>query len=182
LRKEFQKKEDRRCWADPPPFRPSWTARPAPPPLSLPRAAPASLHPAPATWRLYAGVGRAAADRLHLVRTPPRAPGRSTRSVARASLSSSSIRERSCSRSSSARAIAGKSPAAHRRSRPEPQPRHQDHHRTRLRRGKPVRTLYRGEKPLCAVNRSSELLRPRRRAPPRRILLDPTSFHSLLAC
>ena len=56
--KEIQKKGDRRCWADPPPFRPSQAAQPASPPLSLPRVAPASLHPAPATWRPYAGVGR----------------------------------------------------------------------------------------------------------------------------
>ena len=61
---------------------------------------------------------------------------------------------------------------------PELQPRRQGHQRTRRRRGKPLRTLYRGEKQSCAVNRSSELLRPRRRAPPRRILLYPASFRS----
>ena len=64
---------------------------------------------------------------------------------------------------------------------PELQTRRQERQRTRRRRGKPLRTLYRGEKQPCAVNRSPELLRPRRRAPPRRILRYPTSFRSLFS-
>ena len=61
---------------------------------------------------------------------------------------------------------------------PELQAHRREHQRTRRRHGKPLRALYRGEKQLCAVNRSPELLRARRSALPRRILLFPTSFRS----
>ena len=44
----------------------------------------------------------------------------------------------------------------------------QDHRRARLRRGKPLRTLYRGENPSRTLNLSPELARTRRRAPPRK--------------
>ena len=46
----------------------------------------------------------------------------------------------------------------------------QDHRRVRLRRGKPLRTLYRGENPPRAHNLSPEFARHRRSAPPRRSL------------
>ena len=62
-RKEIQKKmkRGRRCRANPASLSAQRAARPTPPlPLSPTRGR-ASLHPAPATWRPYAGVGRAAA-------------------------------------------------------------------------------------------------------------------------
>jgi len=46
----------------------------------------------------------------------------------------------------------------------------QDNRRARLRRGKPLRTLYRGENPPRTLNLSPEFARTRRRAPPRRNL------------
>ena len=117
MRKEFQKngKGNRRCWADAPPFRPSWTARPAPPPLSPARAAPASLHPAPATWRPYAGVGHAAAGHLH----PPGRdanprPQNPTSILSPASLPPPSARAAAAA-AVPPRAITGASPAARRR-------------------------------------------------------------------
>ena len=78
LRKEIQKKMEKGTGAagpTPPPFRPSQQPGLPLPPLSPPCAAPASLHPAPATWRPYAGVVDAPRPtRLHLVGTLPRAP------------------------------------------------------------------------------------------------------------
>jgi hypothetical protein len=119
--------------------------------------------------------GRAAAD--------PPSPGRdaaprpqATPFCPRSSLSSSSARERNCSRSSSAAAPSMEKLRCSPPATPVPQPRRQDHHRTRLRRGKLLRTLYRGERPSFAVNRSAELLRPRRRALPRRTSLVSASF------
>ena len=56
----------------------------------------------------------------------------------------------------------------------------QNHRCTRLPRGKPLRTLYLGEKPPRALNRSPEFLRPRRSGPPRRNLLVSASFRLLL--
>jgi len=168
LRKEIQKKEkgDRRCWADPPPFRPSQTSQPASPSLSLPRAAPASLHPAPAMWRPYAGVVDAPRPtRLHLVGTPPRALRR-LHSVPSPLPSSSSARERH-HRSRSAAAPSPEKPRCSPPVTPVAYPRRQSHHCTRLRCGKLLRTLYRGKRPPYTVNRSSELLRPHWRAPPR---------------
>jgi len=109
----------------------------------------------------------------------PEPPGRSIRSVARASLPPPSARERNRSRRSSA---AAPSPEKLRCSPPAtlvPQSRRQNHQRARRRRGKLLRTLYRGESPSNTVNRSSELLRPRRRAPPRRTSLVSASFRLL---
>ena len=51
-----KKKRGRRCWADPPPFRPSEAVWPSFPSTLSRARAPDSLHPAPATWRPYAGV------------------------------------------------------------------------------------------------------------------------------
>ena len=63
MRKEIQKKEKggRRCRSDTPPFRPAQPRGPAPPRLPTRADAPASLHPAPATWRPYEGDVAAAA-------------------------------------------------------------------------------------------------------------------------
>ena len=61
---------------------------------------------------------------------------------------------------------------------PELQAHRREHQRTRRRRGKPLRALYRGEKQPCVVNRSPGLLRARQSAPSRRILLFPASFRS----
>jgi hypothetical protein len=76
-RKEIQKKRERgrRCWANPASLSAQQATRPASP-LPLPPArGRASLHPAPATWRPYAGVGRAAAGlQPPLVGTPAQAP------------------------------------------------------------------------------------------------------------
>ena len=123
--------------------------------------------------------GCATADRLIPVGMASRAPRR--HSVSPAPLSSSSpVRERS-SRNSSA---ATPSLAELHRSPPEALVTHslrQDHHRNRLRRGKPLRTLYRGERPPQALNRSPEFPRPRRRAPPCRNLLVLASFRLLLS-
>ena len=79
LRKEIQKKIENGTGAagpTPPPFRPSERPGLPPPPLSPARAAPALSQAASATWRPYAGDGRAAAGHLHppLVGTPARAP------------------------------------------------------------------------------------------------------------
>jgi len=66
-----------------------------------------------------------------------------------------------------------------RRSPPAPpvtHPRRQNHRCTRLRRGKPLRTLYRGERPPRALNRSPEFPRPRRSAPSCRNLLVSATF------
>jgi len=144
------------------------------PPLSRART-PASSQPAMATWRPYAGVVDA-----------PRPTGftwsrRSIRSVARASLPPPSARERNRSHRSSAAAPSPEQLRCSPPATPVPQHRRQNHQRTRHRRGKLLRTLYRGESPPNAVNRSSELLRPRRRAPPRRTSLVFASFHLLLA-
>ena len=109
-------KGGRRCWADSPPFRPSQTARPGFPSLSLPRATPASLHPAPATWRPYAGVVDAPRPTgLNLVGTLPRAPR--LHSVAPAPLSSSSSARERSSPNISVAAPSPESSAAHRRPR-----------------------------------------------------------------
>jgi len=168
-----KEKGDRRCWADPPPFRPSWAARPAPPPLSPARAAPASLHPAPATWRPYAGVGRAAAGHLHhpgrdaapRPQTTPSilSPASPSLLFLPAHAPQQQLRPHHCRRK-----LRRSPPVA-----PEPQPRRQEHQRTRRRGGKPLRTLYRGEKQPCAMNRSPELPQARRSTPPRRILRYP---------
>jgi hypothetical protein len=179
LRKEIQKKwkRGRRCQANPPPFRPS--ERPGllpPPPLSHART-PASSQPASATWRPYAGEERAAAGHLHpLVGTPARAP-RPFHPLCRAPLSLlPPLAQRSRSNSAAAPSpeqLRYSPPAT-----PVPQSRHRNHQRIRHRRGKLLRTFYRGESPSSAVNSSLELLRARRSAPPRRILSFPTSFHS----
>jgi len=162
LRKEIQKKMERGTGAagpTPPPFRPSQRPGLPPPPLSPARAAPASLHPAPAMWRPYAGVVDAPRPTgLTWSGRRPEPPGRSTRSVAR---SSSSARKCNRSRRSSAAAPSPEKLRCSPSATPVPQPRRQNHQRTRRRRGKLLRTLYRGESPSNAVNRSSELLRPR---------------------
>ena len=128
-----KEKGDRRCWADPPPFRPSWAARPAPPPLSPARAAPASLHPAPATWRPYAGVGRAAAGlQPPLVGTPALAPRPFRPScLPRSLLLLPPLKPRRSSRSSARhcrRELRRSSPAT-----PEPQAQRREHQGTRRR-------------------------------------------------
>ena len=96
LRKEIQKRNRKGAGAagpTPPPFRPSKRpGLPPPPPLSRART-PASSQPASATWRPYAGDGRAAADRLHLVGTPARAP-RPSHSLCRPRPSPSSLHSR----------------------------------------------------------------------------------------
>ena len=96
LRKEIQKKWKRgQALMGQPrlPFGPdSGPACLPPPPLS--RAwTPASSQPASATWRPYAGDGRTAADRLHLVGTPARAL-RPLHSLCRPHLSPSSLHSR----------------------------------------------------------------------------------------
>ena len=63
LKKE---KEDRRCWADPPPFRPSQTAWPVSPPLSLPRASSWTRRGRPA----YTWSGRRPAPLGHSILSP----------------------------------------------------------------------------------------------------------------
>ena len=76
-RKEIQKKKERgrRCWANPASLSAQRAARPAPLSLLSHARGRASLHPAPATWRPYAGVGRAAAGlQPPLVGTPAHAP------------------------------------------------------------------------------------------------------------
>ena len=164
----------------PPPFRPRQQPGLPPHPLSPARVAPASLHPAPATWRPYAGVMDASRPTgLTWSGRRPEPLGRSTRSVARASLSPSSTRERNRSRRSSAAAPSPEKLRCSPPATPVPQTRRQNHQRARRRRGKLLRTLYRGESPSNAVNRSSELLRPRRRAPPRRTSFVSASFRLL---
>ena len=88
---------------------------PSPPlPLSPARGC-ASLHPAPATWRPYAGVGRAAAGlQPPLVGTPARAP-RPFPPSCRPRPCPSSLRSRSAAAAAPPHAIAGESPAARRR-------------------------------------------------------------------
>jgi len=111
-----KRKGGRRCWADPPPFRPSQTARPGFPSLSLPRADARLRHPTSATWRPYVGVVDAPRPiGLNLVETPPRAP-RPLHSVPSPLPSPSSAHERSI-RSNSAAAPTPESSAAHRRPR-----------------------------------------------------------------
>ena len=183
LRKEIQKKNGkggRRCWANPPPFRPRQRpGLPPPPPLSRART-PASSEPATATWRPYAGVVDAPRPTgFTWSGRRPELPGCSIRSVARASLPSPSARERNRSRRSSAAAPSPEQLRCSPPATPVPQPRRQNHQRTCRRRGKLLRTIYRGESPLNAVNRSSKLLRPRRRAPRRRTSLVFASFRLL---
>jgi len=99
----------------PPPFRPSQQpGLPPPPPLSRARTT-ASPQPATATWRPYAGVGRAAAGLLHPPGrdADPRPQKPSIHSVARAS--PSSLRSHSAAAAVPPCAIAGESPAARRR-------------------------------------------------------------------
>ena len=104
----------RRCWADPPPFRPIQTARPGFPLASLPHADATSLHTAPPTWRPYAGVVDAPRPTgLIPVGTPPRAP-RPLHCIPSPLPCPSSACECS-SRSSSAAAPLPESSAAHRR-------------------------------------------------------------------
>jgi len=183
LRKEIQKK-----WKRGPallgqprlPFGPaSGPACLPPPPLSRART-PALSQPATATWRPYAGVvGAPRPTGFTWSGCRPELPGRSIRSVARAPLPPPSARERNCSRRSSAATPSSEQPRCSPPATPVPQPRRQNHQRTRRRRGKLLRMLYRGESPLTAVNRSSELVRPRRRAPPRRTSLVSAPFRLL---
>ena len=110
-RKEIQKKEKggRRCWANPPPFRPIQPRSPAP--LPSPARGRARLTPPGAghvaAVRRRRGRGRPA-ERLNPVGRPPRAPRRSTLSPPR-SLSFPD-RERSSSSSDRRGAIAGRAP------------------------------------------------------------------------
>ena len=134
-RKEIQKKRERgrRCWANPASLSAQQATRPASP-LPLPPArGRASLHPAPATWRPYAGVGRAAAGLQ-----PPwsgrrrRLPDHFARSVPRALLLlPPPLEPRRSSRSSARhcrRELRRSSPAT-----PEPQARRREHQGTRRR-------------------------------------------------
>ena len=117
-RKEIQKKRERgrRCWANPASLSAQQATRPASP-LPLPPArGRASLHPAPATWRPYAGVGRAAAGLQ-----PPwsgrrrRLPGHSLHPVSPAPSFSFLLRSNRAAAAAPPRAIAGESSAARRR-------------------------------------------------------------------
>jgi hypothetical protein len=154
-------------------------ARPASPsplsPVRGARLAPSSDGHVAAVRRRWARRGRPPPPPWSGRRPAP--PDHSLHSVARASPSSLRPRSSSSSRSSAARHYRSKPrrspPAA-----PELQARRQEYQRTCRRRGKPLRALYRGEKQPCAVNRSPVLLRPRRSAPPRWILLYPASFRS----
>jgi hypothetical protein len=180
LRKEIQKKGKGAGAAGPtpPPFRPrSRPGLPLPPPLFRART-PASSQLATATWRPYAGDGRAAADGFTWSVRRPGLPGHSIRYVARASLLPPSARERNRSRRSSAVAPSPEQLRCSPPATPVPQPRRQNHQSTRRRRGKLLRTFYRGESPSSAVNSSLELFRARRSSPPRRILLFPPPFRS----
>ena len=117
-RKEIQKKGKGAGAAGPTPlpFRPS--ERPGlPPPSPLSRArGRASLHPAPATWRPYAGVGRAAAG----LQTPPgRDAGSGSQAISSVLSPAPSfsflLRSHRAAAAAPPCAIAGESSAAHRR-------------------------------------------------------------------
>jgi len=117
------------------------------------------------------------ADRLIPVRTPPRAPRRPLCPLPAPSPSSLA---------SAAAAVTIVAPllAELRRSPPTASvsrsPR-QGHRHVRLRRGKPLRTLYRGESHPRARNRSPEFTRPHRNAPPRRNPPISASFRLFLS-
>ena len=136
-------------------------------PSPLPRAdTPTSLHPAPATWRPYAGVVDAAARPTGLSRSgrhpaSPDPPFCSLPAPSPSPLTSAS------SSSDHRGAIVGRAPplAAGRVGGPFSAPRPPQ---CSLCRGKPLRTLYQGESPLRARNLSPEFPRARRSAPPRR--------------
>jgi len=140
LRKEIQKKKWKRGQAllgQPRlPFGPD-SSPACLPHLSPARATPASLHPAPVTWRPYAGVVDAPRPTgLTWSGRRPEPPGRSTRSVARASLSHSSTRERNRSRRSSAAAPSAEKLRCSPPAMLVPQTRRQNHQRTHRRRSK----------------------------------------------
>ena len=98
------------------PFGPASGPACLPFPLSPARAAPASLHPAPATWRPYAGVGRAVAGlQPPMVGTPARAPKPFPPFCPPRPPSPSSLRSHHAAAAAPLRAIAGESPAARRR-------------------------------------------------------------------
>ena len=181
-RKEIKKngKGGRRCRANPAPLSAQRAARPASLSPSLPRAAPALSQPAsprggrtparsaprPATYTppgRDAGSGSQAIPSIlspaPLSLLPPLAQRGRTNSTA-----APSPEQLRCS------------PLAT----PVPQPRRRNHQSARRSRGKLMRTLYRGESPSSTVNRSLELPRARRSAPPRRILPFPTSFRWFL--
>ena len=149
---------------------------------------PSPLSPARGARLAPTGAGHVAAVRQrrgHAAADPP-SPGRdanprpqATPFCPHSSLSSSSARERNRSRSSSAAAPSPEKLRCSPPVTPVAYPQRQSHHCTRRRRGKLLRTLYRGERPSFAVNRSPELLRPRRRAPPRRTSLVSASFRLL---
>ena len=177
--KKFKKKEKGTCAAGPTrlTFSPARQRGPLPlPSLSRARCPPRSTRRRPLGGRTPA----LDAPRPTGLTWSERHPARRRAILSpRSSLSSSSAHAHRSSSSSAAAPSPEKlrcSPPAT----PVPQPRCQDHQRTRRRRGKPLRTLYRGESPSYAVNRSPELLRPCRRAPPRRISPVPISFCSLL--
>ena len=166
-RKEIQKKgEGVGAW----PSSAAWPSSPAP----LPRAdASASLHPALATWRPYAQP-RGVVD---TVGTPPRASRRPLCPLPAPSPSPLA---------SAAAAATAAAPllAQLRHSPPAMSVSHcprQGQRRVRLRRGKPLRTLYRGESHQRARNHPSEFTRPRRSAPPRRNPPVSASFRLFLS-
>ena len=117
IEKRISKKKEKGVGAagpTPPPFRPSQQPGLPPPPLSLPRVVPALPNPATATWRPYAGVGRAAADHLHPPgRDADPRPQTTPSLLSPAPLPPSSVR--AAAAAVPPRAIAGESPAARRR-------------------------------------------------------------------
>ena len=117
LRKEFQKKRKGQALLGQPRFLFGPASGPACLPLILsPARGRASLHPAPATWRPYAGVGRAAAGlQPPLVGTPARAPRPPPSTLSPVSLSPFLLRSHRAAAAAPPRAIAGESPAARRR-------------------------------------------------------------------
>ena len=158
LRKEIQKKRKKgqALLGRPASLSARSAARPNSP-SPLPRAdAPASLHSAPATWRPYAGVVDAAAQPTGLTRSgrhpaPPDAPFCPLPAPSPSPLTSAAA----------AATTAAPLLAELRRSPPATLVSHsprQDHRRARLRRGKPLRTLYQGES-------HPFLPRPRRSSP-----------------
>ena len=154
----------------------AWPISPSP----LPRTdAPASLHPALATWWPYAGVVDAAARPTGLTRSgrhpaPPDAPFCPLPAPSPSPLTSAAAAATAVApllaelRRSPPAASVSRSPCQGRRC-------------VRLRRGKPLRTLYRGESRPRARNLSPEFPRPRRSAPPRRNPPISTPFRLLLS-